>query len=185
MAELKEWLKGITFTIFGALLFYFFWNNVFANILNFVLTNGLTDTQDTQILGAIAWVSFVLLFIMSVPVYFIYSIIVGASRDQKTHPLEILKGIAVWCVMMPFLVMVTAIVSGLIDALPTISGEAQNIATGQTVSWSNADILSGVSTFGWFMAFVAVIGMVFVPFYYILKGYGQISFKEVKELVTK
>lgn len=156
MANLEEWVKGVLTLLLGGLLYYFYWDNIFLYIINFV------NAEDT-ILGAFAWVSFVLMFILTVPVYVIYTFIAGAT-DRETSPKHLLMAIGIWCVLMPFAVIVLALVNGLITPLESIGimGATENALANK---------------FSMFITLMGIVAMNVYPFIYIFKGYGLIKDK--------
>lgn len=161
-ANLSEWGKGITFTIFGAILFYLLWDNVFYRIIQYVGTDPITSTitSSTKIFMTMAWASFVLLYIACVPAYLVFSIISGARNSVKTKPLYLLLAITAWSVSMLFLLIIYAVVVNTVDSM--------NAAFA-----SNAELVSGGTTFSWIITLIGMIGIYIYPFILILKAYGQ------------
>lgn len=111
-------------------------------------------------MGAFAWVSFALVYLLTCPVFLIYSLISGSRDNVETNPIELLKGIAVWVVSLPFALVIFKIVDTLVSAL-----NSSNIldAANQTVA----------TQFSWILGLILIVGMTLLPFYFIMKGYGQ------------
>lgn len=163
MAQLTEWAKGITFFIFATLLYYYFWDNIFSNIINFLGTDifgiGSEGTTSIAIMKTMAWISFVFLYLSTSGAYLIYTIIIGTQNNLKTNPLELLKAIGIWTIIMPFLTFIY----GLIHFL------TYNLNTANIL---NATDQATASQFSWILAIIMLLAMIGIPFLYILKGYG-------------
>jgi hypothetical protein len=169
MVEIREIIKGITIFIFTTLLFYFLWQNIFSNILDWAGTNFITGSPDasTNILKAFAWVSFIVLYLFSSPIFLVYSIITGSRDEVKTKPLEILKGISIWCVSMPLASVVYLIVDSI-------------VTSGAGIGTMDAGALAMAITMSWLIAFIVIVVVDLVPFIFILKGYGFLKDEEGK-----
>lgn len=167
MAKIGEWFKGITFFIFVTLMFYFFWDNIFQNLLNFagsfVGSSGGTYDTSYRIISTMSWISFVFLYIMVCPGFLLFSIINGANGEKETKPLELLKSVGIWALITPILVMVFMILSTLISAF---SGNPGNLDTGSFAMFNS---------FSWLLGGITLIGMCAFPFYFALKGYNVLE----------
>lgn len=163
MADIKEWFKGISFFLVATLLFYFFWDNIFLNIIEFLGTDifgiGAEATTSLTILKAIGWVSFIFLWITTVPAYLIFAMIAGARNEVKTRPLKLLQGIGVWAVMNPVL----SFIYGLIHFLVSILNSADIIETSMETT---------ATQISWVLGIIILLGMTLIPFYFIIQGYG-------------
>lgn len=168
MADIQEWIKGITFFLFASFLFYFFWDNIFSNIITYVGTDlfniGSEGTASIAILKTVGWVSFTFLWLTTVPIYAFYTILSGSRNDVKTQPLELLKGIGIWTIMMPFLSFIYALIHFLVTSLNN----------SQIIDSTLQDTATNLS---WVMGTILLLILTFIPFYYILKGYGIIGKK--------
>jgi len=163
VADIKEWAKGISFFMFVTVFFYFFWNNIFLTIINFLGTDifgiGAEAVTSLTILKSLGWVSFIVMWLSTAPIYLIFAITAGSRNEVKTQPLQLLKGIGLWTVLMPFLTFIYGIVYYLVTILngtKIIDSGMEQTATG----------------FSWVLAIIVLIIMTAIPFYYILKGYG-------------
>lgn len=163
MADINEWFKGITFFIVATFLFYFLWDTIFSGIITFLGTDifGIGSEANTSltILKAVGWISFIFLWLATTPMFLVYSIIAGSRNEVKTSPLYLLKGIGAWAIMMPVL----SFIYGLVHFLTTTLNNADIIDTGMETT---------ATQFSWIMAIIFLMALVFVPFYYILQGYG-------------
>lgn len=172
MADIREWAKGLATFALVTLAYYFLWQNVFSNIIEMMtqdlLNIGSEANTSMAIMKAIAWATFVILYLATGGVYLIYTIMVGAKGKITTKPVELLKAIGVWSVAMPIMVLIHGIVyimtntltdSGMLDA------GGQNIAT----------------NFSWILAILSIIVLIGIPFTYVLKGYGVDLFGTNKE----
>lgn len=162
MADIREWGKGITFFLFVTLMFYFLWTNIFSNIIEFVGSDvfqiGTEAGTSMAIMKAMAWVSFVLLYLSIGGIYLIYSIIIGA-RGGKTYPLEFLKAIGLWAILMPFLTFIYGLTFYMVDTL-----NASNVIdTGMETT---------ATMFSWILGLIVMTALVIFPFIFIIKGYG-------------
>lgn len=163
MADIREWIKGISFFVFVTLLFYYFWTNIFSNIIAFVGTDifNIGDSTEIAILKGMVWASFVILYLSVGSIYLVYSIIGGSKGDIKTRPLEFLKAIGIWVVLMPFLTFIY----GLVYYMQTSLASATSTVLDNTS-------LTTASTFTWVFALLILVTLVVVPFIYVIKGYG-------------
>ena len=160
MASATEWIKGSAVFLILTLIVYFAYNNIIVGILDWV-------TSVNAILGAIGWVGFIALYIVSCPLYLYYTIIVG-SKEGETKPMWILAGFSAFFL---FLILATVIqmimggvggADGLIDALSS---------TTETISGEDFSTLDQIS----FLAvLVTILGCIGAPFGLILKGYGKL-----------
>ena len=173
MVNIREPAKGITFFIFITLMFYFLWGNIFSNIIEFASTDffGTSDTGSLAILKTIAWVSYIFLYLSVSTVFLIFSIIQGVTSNVRTRPLELFKAIGAWCILM----LLISFVFGLIVMLQTtLSGVG-------IISDSLGSDVSQANTFTWIIGFLSLLGLILVPFYYVLKGYGVDVFGDEDE----
>lgn len=163
MADLKEWAKGITFFMFVTIMFYFFWTNIFSNIISFLGSDifgiGADATTSLTILKSMGWVSFIVLWLTTSPIYLIFAITAGSRNEVKTQPIELLKGIGMWCLLMPVL----SFVYGLVHFLVSILNGANIV---------DAGMQSTATGFSWVLGLIVLVAMTGIPFYFVLKGYG-------------
>jgi len=163
MADIKEWVKGITFFLFVSIMFYFFWNNIFVNIINFLGTDifqiGAEAVTSLKILKTIGWVSFIVMWLTTAPIFLIFAITAGSRNEVKTQPIELLKGIGLWALLMPVL----SFIYGIVHYLVTILNGADII---------DAAMEQTATGFSWIFAIIILVAMTGIPFYFILKGYG-------------
>lgn len=176
MANIKEWIKGIGIFIFTSIMFYFFWDNIFLNLINWAgtdficagevaCTSGLATSF--TILKTTAWVSFIAIYLAVSPLYLIFCIMNGARNDIESNPIELLKGLGIWAVSMPFLVIILGIIYRLIESLESA-----------TSSFIDVTI---AGNFAWVITLLVMIGVTIFPFIFIVKGYGIKSIEKVLE----
>lgn len=174
MANISEWIKGITFFIFVSLLFYFLWHNIFSNLIDFVGTDmfniGSDGNTSLLLMKGGAWVSFVILYLGVGGVYLIYAMMAGSTNEIKTQPLYFLVAIAVWSVMMPILTIIFGLVYFMSTTLATATGNMMD-----------ATSLTTANSFSWILALISMLGLIGFPFYFVLKGYGINLFGEKEE----
>lgn len=163
MPNIKEWGKGISFFLFVTLLFYFLWNNIFSNIIEFVGTDifSIGESASIAILKTTAWTSFLMIYLGISGVYLIYSIIAGSQGNVKTEPIEFLKAIGIWSILMPIFSFIFGLIYKLQEGL--ISG---------TTGLMDATSFTTANTFTWIIALIGLAGLTGIPFIYIIKGYG-------------
>lgn len=163
MANLGEWAKGITFFMFVTIMFYFLWDNIFSNIIDFVGTDimniGSNANTSIAIMKTATWVSFVLLYLGVGGVYLFHTIIVGANGNIETKPLELLKAIGIWAVAMPFLTFLYGLTYVLVDVMNN-----SNII--------DSSLETTASKFSWIFSLIIFIALTVFPFIYVIKGYG-------------
>lgn len=174
MANLQEWAKGGLFFIFVTIMFYFYWTNIFSNLLEYVGTDwlgvGADSVNSLKILKSISWVSFIIIYISTGVGYLLFCILAGSRNDVDTSPLDLLKGIGIWAISLPFFSVLYSIMYMLITTLSTA-----------TSGLMDAESLSFATQFSWFLALMGVGAVTIAPFYYILKGYGvDFGRREVK-----
>ena len=136
-------------------------------MLNFIgnfSISGVTDVGSIAILKTFAWISFVLLFIASVPMFIFYTILQGSKNQGSSHPLEILKGIACWLIIAPIGLIMYVMLASLTSGLTTA-----------TTSLMDSSSLTMASNFSWLVGFLCIALTNAFPFYYILRGYGQLD----------
>lgn len=149
--------------LFTSIMFYFFWDNIFMNLINWagtdMMNTGLTNSVNT--LKSFAWVSFILVYLLSSPIYLLFCLISGVRNDVNTEPIEILKGIGIWAVSIPLMIILLGIMYNLIGGL----GEATNNIM-DTASLTFADNIS------WIITLLVMIVINVFPLFFIMKGYG-------------
>lgn len=165
MANLLEWIKGIIIFIFINIVFYLWWTNIFSNLIEWVGTDmlgiGASAVTSLAILKTFAWISFILLYLTTAPVYLIYSIIQGSSGNAKTNPIDLLIGLGVWMISMPLLIIFYGVFYYIQSSLSTATSTIMDSA-----SITIADQIT------WLLGLVGIIIITVAPFYFILRGYG-------------
>lgn len=161
MANIQEPFKGIAVFLIVTLLTYFAYDNIISGLLDWAVSN-------SSVVGAIGWVGFVCVYIVSGPVYMFYTFVAGSSGGN-TRAGYILAGYSsffFFLIIAVFINMIFGGVSGstgLIDALDTtttaIHGE----------DWTN------VAEISWAAVLVAILGCFGAPFILMLYGFGQIG----------
>lgn len=182
MSRPIEIAKGVSVFIFGTMLFYFAWDIIISNMLNWM-------TSINTGLGVIGWVLFIAIYLFSCPIYLIYCA-VSSDSGNKTDALAMLQAMGVWLgtsisitvLWMIFLHPTYGVVNWIVDN-GQISGSMIDGA-GNTVNWSNADTLTSIDRIGGFMVLCGMFLITASPIYWILKGYGIVkNIEEVKQAI--
>ena len=124
-----------------------------------MLGTGLTAS--ITILYAMAWVSFIVIYLTVCPLYLVYAIMVGSRNDVTTDPISLLKGIGVWAISLPLMTVILGVMYKLIDTLTTA-----------TSSLMDSGSLAMADSFSWIVTLIAIIAINIYPFICIVKGYG-------------
>ena len=163
MAQINEYIKGIVMFILTSLMFYYWYDNIFLNLITWAGTDLLSTglTTSITILYAMAWVSFVIIYITVCPLYLVYAIMIGSKNDVKTEPIELLKGVGVWAVSLPLMTIILGLMYKLIDTLNTA-----------TASLMDSGSLTMADNFSWIITLLVIIAVNVYPFICIVKGYG-------------
>lgn len=188
MANIKEWIKGILMFVLVTFIFYFWWQNIFSNILEFVSTDLFSTgaTTSLSIMKTMAWISLIFIYLGGGPIYLIYTIIAGTKDDVTTEPENILIGIGIWMVSMPILMALFGIGYYLIDTMSRIVGTQTSTITSlggteSTTTLMDAGSITLANQFSWFLLLGGVIIITLVPLYYIIKAYGVNLLGEKKD----
>ena len=75
MSNIEEPVKGVSVFIIITFLVYFAYNNIISGLLDWT-------TAESSIIGAMGWVGFVLIYLVSAPLYMFYTF--AADRDWET-----------------------------------------------------------------------------------------------------
>lgn len=163
MANMNEWAKGIGMFLFTSIMFYFFWDNIFLNLINWAGTDMMSTglASSVLILKTIAWSSFLIVYLAVSPLYLVYCIIAGSRNDVETDPIELLKGIGIWAITMPLAIIILGVMYFLIS---TLGGATTNIMGASNITFADQ--------IAWIITLLAMIGVTIAPFIYIIKGYG-------------
>lgn len=165
MAKFANYIKGILMFLVITLMFYYYWDNIFSNLIEFVGTDWLDAVDGDRstslaILKSVAWISFVVLYLAVGPILLIVNII----SDKDTKPLETFKGIGIWALTMPIFSIFYGVMYLIIDTLNDVminNPELMDEATRTTAD-----------TFSWIFGLLGLAILTAVPFYFVLKGYG-------------
>lgn len=162
------------FFFFVSLMFYFLWEYIFSNIIEFIGTDifgiGSTAATSLAIMKTATWISFIFLFLGVGGVYLIYAIVQGTSGNIKTRPLNFLYAIGAWCFLTPLFHLLHGIIYYMTTAL-------------NATDVMNAGMETTATTFAWILGLVAMVAMIAIPAYFILKGYGKNLFGEDNQIV--
>lgn len=165
MANLIEWFKGISIFIFINIVFYLWWTNIFSNLIEWVGTDmlgiGAGAVTSLAILKTMAWISFIIIYLATAPIYMIYCIIQGSSGNNKTNPLDLLIGLGVWMISMPLLTIFFGVMYYIINSLSS--------ATATIMDASSITLADQIS---WLFVLIGVTVITLAPFYYIMRAYG-------------
>lgn len=160
MVRFEELAKGIGMFLFANLLYYFAWF-MFKAILDFTV-------GEEPYLGALAWISFVLMYAFTAVIYPIFCVFVNAKNDSQTNIKPIGLANVYWAVGTIGALIIWWIMDVLLSALTSVDAA---IGTGV----SGEGTLTTVLWVGWLMVIVVyVIYLVVLPANYLVKGFtGQ------------